>query len=164
MDSDSIQLGRAGMFFIGGALGTAVATVIGFMTMMTLDESVAQATPSTVTTLSTQETTATTVDTTQGTGVTLVDAVETTLTLVGTEFAYSPVDATVTGPFELVFENAGRVIHNVEIEGVSGLVLEADPGNSDAAKIQLEPGTYVIFCSIAGHREAGMEGTLTVEG
>jgi uncharacterized cupredoxin-like copper-binding protein len=50
-----------------------------------------------------------------------------------------------------------------EIEGVSGFLLEANPGKSSAETIRLEPGSYTIFCSIPGHRQAGMEGTLTVE-
>ncbi len=67
------------MFFIGGAAGTALATVIGFMTMMALDESVALTAPTTVTTVGAQ-----------GTQVTLVDSADTSITFSGTEFAYSP--------------------------------------------------------------------------
>ncbi len=152
MNSEGSQPGRTGMFFIGGAAGTALATVIGFMTMMALDESVALTAPTTVTTVGAQ-----------GTQVTLVDSADTSITFSGTEFAYSPSEGTVSGGFELIFENAGRVLHNLEIEGVSGLLLEANPGKSSAETIRLEPGSYTIFCSIPGHRQAGMEGTLTVE-
>lgn len=153
MDSDVSAPGRSGMFFIGGAIGTAVAAVIGFLTMMALDESVAQGAPEPITAVTVAR---------QGVPVTLVDSAESSLTFVGTEFAYSPVSGQVSGSFELIFENAGRVIHNLEIEGVTGLLLEAVPGRSSAETIQLEAGVYTIFCSIPGHRAAGMEGTLTV--
>lgn len=139
------------MFFIGGALGTALATVVGFMTLMSLDENVGSASLPTTTTVARE-----------GISVTLLESAETTVVFVGTEFAYEPVSVAAEGDFELVFENAGRVIHNLEIEGVSGLVLEANPGNSASELIRLDPGTYTIFCSIPGHRAAGMEGTLDV--
>lgn len=35
-------------------------------------------------------------------------------------------------------------------------------GATDAKKIDLKPGTFTFYCTIPGHREAGMEGTLTV--
>ena len=56
--------------------------------------------------------------------------------------------------------------HNLEIEGNG---VEAGPsatisgGEKAELKVTLKPGTYQFFCAIPGHREAGMEGTLTVQ-
>ena len=35
--------------------------------------------------------------------------------------------------------------------------------STDTFALELAPGDYVFFCSVAGHRQSGMEGTLTVE-
>jgi plastocyanin len=56
-------------------------------------------------------------------------------------------------------------IHDFVFDGAySGFMLEADSGGaSESKKIDLKPGKYTFYCSITGHRAAGMEGTLTVK-
>jgi uncharacterized cupredoxin-like copper-binding protein len=55
--------------------------------------------------------------------------------------------------------------HNVTIaQGTT--VLGATPtfqGGTKALTLKLAPGTYTFYCSVPGHRQAGMEGKLTVQ-
>lgn len=70
------------------------------------------------------------------------------------------------GKVTIEFENPSAIPHNVEIEDESGEVLggtETIASSKESATVELEPGTYTFFCSVPGHREAGMEGTLTVK-
>ncbi len=54
--------------------------------------------------------------------------------------------------------------HAVEVEG-NGVEEETDEVTDDKASltVDLKPGTYEFYCPVPGHREAGMEGTLTVK-
>lgn len=75
----------------------------------------------------------------------------------------------ITGPLEIA---AGPAIFNVVNDGAipHNLVLEHGPStpdlaNGESARLDvgnLTAGSYVIFCDIAGHREAGMVATVVV--
>jgi uncharacterized cupredoxin-like copper-binding protein len=68
------------------------------------------------------------------------------------------------GKVAIVMSNPSELSHSVAIEGggvnVAGEVVA--PGGTSTASADLKPGTYTFFCTVPGHREGGMEGTLTV--
>jgi FtsP/CotA-like multicopper oxidase with cupredoxin domain len=69
-----------------------------------------------------------------------------------------------SGPTAFQVVNDGTVTHNLNVEGGPST---PDLNAGDTATLDvgdLGPGSYVIFCSIAGHRQAGMEATVTVVG
>lgn len=84
----------------------------------------------------------------------------------GGDLAFTETDLTATaGSNTIDFTNDSGVPHNVEIEDangddVAGTEVSAESSTTTA---ELEPGTYTFYCSVPGHREAGMEGTITVE-
>ena len=64
------------------------------------------------------------------------------------------------------FDNPSSTPHNVSIEDSAGKKLvetKTIAKSKTSVKVMLKPGTYTFFCSIPGHREGGMEGTLTIE-
>jgi len=69
------------------------------------------------------------------------------------------------GEVAIDYTNPSEVPHNVAIEGDGEELAQSETvtgGDSATATVALEAGEYVYYCSIPGHREAGMEGTLTV--
>jgi uncharacterized cupredoxin-like copper-binding protein len=91
-------------------------------------------------------------------------AAEKTLTIKGGNFFFDPENAEVpAGIVEIKVESEGG-LHTLVFDDdkVPGFKLEASSGNSDELKVDLKPGKYTIYCDIPGHREAGMEGTITV--
>jgi uncharacterized cupredoxin-like copper-binding protein len=69
------------------------------------------------------------------------------------------------GTVTIGFTNASPLMHNMTIaQGTT--VLAATPtfqGGTKTLTLKLAPGTYVFYCSVPGHRQAGMEGKLTVQ-
>jgi plastocyanin len=68
------------------------------------------------------------------------------------------------GTVKIAFTNSSPVEHDVTIAQGSK-VLGATPafvGGSKTLTVALKPGKYTFYCSVPGHRQAGMEGTLNV--
>ena len=88
-----------------------------------------------------------------------------TLTFVGVDIAYeSAPDTAPAGSLTFELDNQGGIVHNVVIDEVgTDPIVEAPAGETATGNATLEPGSYTYYCSIAGHRAAGMEGTLEVQ-
>ena len=88
------------------------------------------------------------------------------ITVVGTEFAFSPSAISVQAgeKVELIFKNEGRASHNLVIEGLGVSTKTIGGGKTDIIEFTAPvSGTFTFFCSIPGHRSSGMEGSLIVE-
>jgi uncharacterized cupredoxin-like copper-binding protein len=71
-----------------------------------------------------------------------------------------------TGQATVELNNSQALPHDVAIEDSSGNLVgktETVAEGSATAVVDLKPGTYTYYCTVPGHREAGMEGTLTVK-
>jgi plastocyanin len=85
----------------------------------------------------------------------------------GSDLAYDQSDVTAkAGSVTINFDNQQSTPHDVKVEDSSGVEVGGTDEISSTtanATVDLQPGTYTFFCSVPGHREAGMEGTLTVK-
>ena len=90
----------------------------------------------------------------------------------GRDYSFDPSAVTVEGarartaPVEMVLENRGALAHNLTIER-DGEEVGGTPtitSNKRASlKLALEPGEYKLVCTVDGHEEKGMVGTLTAK-
>ena len=84
------------------------------------------------------------------------------------EFALTPASFSLEpGSYTFHVVNDGSVVHALEVEGPLGEVETADlaPGESADLEVDLsEPGDYEMYCPVDGHKDEGMEGTITVGG
>jgi plastocyanin len=83
------------------------------------------------------------------------------------QLAYEPTSLTAkAGKVSIDFTNMSPVGHNVTFASSSGAVVGSTPtfqGASKTLTLNLKPGTYKFYCTVPGHRQAGMEGTLVVK-
>jgi plastocyanin len=80
--------------------------------------------------------------------------------------AFDQTDLTAkAGKVTIDFTNPAPLEHNVVIEkdGKELAGFEPITEGEESLSTDLKPGSYTFFCSVPGHREAGMEGTLTVK-
>lgn len=85
----------------------------------------------------------------------------------GSSLAFTTKSASApAGKVTINFTNPQAIPHDVDVEDSEGGEVgktELITEGSDSVELNLKPGTYTFFCSVPGHREAGMEGTLTVK-
>jgi plastocyanin len=93
------------------------------------------------------------------------------LTVRMNEYAFEPSDVTIARGGTVTVENAGKISHNLTVEqgpdpkketkklaGTSSFL----PPKSEKLSVDLKPGKYAMVCTVPGHRQLGMVGSVTV--
>lgn len=81
------------------------------------------------------------------------------------QLAFEPEQLRVpAGMVEVQLTAGSAVEHTFVIEGVEGdsPIAAAEPGATATGAVELDAGSYTFYCSVPGHRAAGMEGTVEV--
>jgi uncharacterized cupredoxin-like copper-binding protein len=86
------------------------------------------------------------------------DSVSPRIEITAHEMALEPdAIAVEAGDVEVVLHNDGTMLHDLRIED-QPFIIEAPAGETATSHVTLEPGRYQLFCSLPGHRDAGMQG------
>src|SRR5262245_23173735 len=89
-------------------------------------------------------------------GVQIIDAFD---------IGFDPTEITVPAPgaYSFAIENSGAILHDLTFP--DGQVAAADPGEqSETLSVDVPAEGLAYWCSVPGHREAGMEGFISVAG
>ena len=82
-----------------------------------------------------------------------------------TEFKIAlPKNTLAAGSYAFEVANDGKIEHDLVVQGngVDEKTPTIQPGSSATLNVDLKPGTYDVYCSIPGHKQAGMDVKLTV--
>lgn len=87
------------------------------------------------------------------------------VTVVMVDIAFEPSEFTIAADTDVVVSlpNEGVLEHNFVIDELDIASDLVPGGESTTVTINAAAGTYEYYCSVPGHKEAGMVGTLTVE-
>lgn len=88
------------------------------------------------------------------------------LTVIGEEYRFQPSSITLkkSERVKITFKNNGRTVHNLIIEELGIKTKTIGAAQADTIEFTAPvTGTFIFFCSVPGHRAAGMEGSLIVE-
>jgi uncharacterized cupredoxin-like copper-binding protein len=94
------------------------------------------------------------------------DAAASTVQVAAKEYSLT-LSTTSFSPGEYTFQlvNGGTTTHGLEIDGPGVEDEKADlsaPGASSSVTVTLQAGEYEIYCPVPGHRDMGMQTTITV--
>ena len=95
------------------------------------------------------------------------------------EFRFEPASLMLQAnvPTTLTFKNAGQTLHDLTIVSGPGIPtpaaqasgdqqpyhVAAEAGKEATLALNLPAGSYTFNCSVPGHKELGMQGTINVE-
>jgi nitrite reductase (NO-forming) len=77
-------------------------------------------------------------------------------------FEPASVEVEVPGLYTVAFVNDGAILHDITF--ADGTVLEAEPGETGTGEVVVPAEGLGYICSIPGHADGGMEGSITVTG
>lgn len=89
-----------------------------------------------------------------------------TITVTGTEFAFTPstITAKAGEPVMVTFKNNGTYPHNFTIAELGVHSETIQPGQTTTVTFTpTKAGSYTYECTVPGHADRGMKGTLTVQ-
>jgi plastocyanin len=79
------------------------------------------------------------------------------------EFEFVPSELTArAGEIKVTLRNTGAVEHDFHIEEIPDAHVLSNVGETNESTFTAAAGTYEFICTVPGHRQAGMVGTLTV--
>lgn len=85
-----------------------------------------------------------------------------TLDITEADFSIKPKEAEISSNGSITIDNKGAVEHDLKIENKQTALIK--PGAKGELKLDgLAPGTYEMYCTVPGHRAAGMQGTIVVK-
>jgi uncharacterized cupredoxin-like copper-binding protein len=111
------------------------------------------------------ETTAETTAQSTTTSATTTRAAAESVDVSETEFKIALPESTLAaGSYSFEVANDGKIEHDLVVKGngVDEKTPTIAPGKSATLNVDLKPGTYDVYCSIPGHKQAGMDVKLTV--
>lgn len=79
-------------------------------------------------------------------------------------FEFDPDEITVTaGEDVAIVLTSEDILHDFTVDDLDAHVAAEDGESNEGGLRADDPGRYTYYCTVPGHREAGMEGTLIVE-
>ncbi len=79
------------------------------------------------------------------------------------EFKFEPARIEVqAGRVQLVLRNEGVIPHDLSIPALGVKSGYVPAKKEEVLTLEVQPGTYAVECTVGGHKEAGMRGTLVV--
>ena len=88
------------------------------------------------------------------------------ITVEGNEFAFSPstITAKMGQPITVTFKNTGKYPHNFTVADLNVQTKTIKTGEQDTVTFTpSKTGSFTYVCTVPGHEDKGMKGTLTVE-